>query len=258
MNKMEFESRIHSIASEMDYPPTPEVAGSVMTRLQDGGRPRFTSRRFAWSLTIIFVLVSSLMLIPPARAAIIEFIQIGIVRIFPQQIETQEPLVPLTTTPGEQLPSLIPLLNNIAGETELTDAQENTPYPLLLPTYPSDLGLPDHVYVQDVEGAMTVLVWIDPHLQEDVILSLHFIPAGHWAVRKFEPSVTQETQINGQWAIWTEGPYPLFMRNGTVEVMRLIEGHVLIWEDDEITYRLETDLNLEEAIKIAESLEPIR
>jgi hypothetical protein len=37
----------------------------------------------------------------------------------------------------------------------------------------------------------------------------------------------------------------------------LINGHVLIWEEGNITYRLETALPLEEAIKIAESLQPI-
>ncbi|HSG44423.1 MAG TPA: hypothetical protein VLA72_14835 [Anaerolineales bacterium] len=259
MKKMEFENRLNSIASGMDYPPTPDVAGSVISRLQDvKGHQRFTSRRLAWSLAIIFVLVSSLILIPPARAAIIEFIQIGIVRIFPQPAEPPETLVPSTATPNVQLPSLIPLLDNIAGKTELVTAQNVALYPLRIPTYPSDLGLPDYVYVQDVEGAMTVLVWIDPHQPENVMLSLHIIPAGHWAVRKFEPSVTQETKVNGQRAVWTEGPYPLFLRNGDIEVMRLIEGHVLIWEDGDITYRLETDQSLEEAIKIAESLEPHR
>ena len=197
------------------------------------------------------------MLIPPARAAIIEFIQIGIVRIFPQPTKSPEVVAQPTATRNAQLPLLIPLLENIAGETKLASAQEFVPYSILLPTYPSELGFPDHVYVQDVEGSMTVLVWVDPHQPGDVMLSLHFIPAGHWAVRKFEPSVTQETTINGQRAVWTEGPYPLLLRNGNIEITRLIEGRVLIWEDDEITYRLETDLSLQEAIKIAESLQPI-
>jgi hypothetical protein len=33
---------------------------------------------------------------------------------------------------------------------------------------------------------------------------------------------------------------------------------VLIWSNGDITYRLETDLSMEETLKIAESLEPIR
>jgi hypothetical protein len=88
-------------------------------------------------------------------------------------------------------------------------------------------------------------------------MSLHFIPNGSWMLEKFEPKVTQETQVNGQRAIWTEGPYPLLLSNGNVSWDRLVEGHVLIWKAGNITYRLETGLSLAEALKIAESLKPI-
>ena len=42
--------------------------------------------------------------------------------------------------------------------------------------------------------------------------------------------------------------------DGDYNLRRLITGYVLIWRDGDITYRLETDLPLEEAVKIAESL----
>jgi hypothetical protein len=255
---MNIENRLHSIASGMEYPPTPDIASRVSERLHASTRSRIIPRKLAWSLTIIFVLVSSLMLIPPVRAAVIDFIQIGIVRIFPQPAEAPETLAPPTATPNVQFPSLFPLLENIAGETKLASAQEIVPYSILLPTYPSDIGSPDHVYVQDVEGTMTVLVWVDPRQPENVTMSLHLIPAGHWAINKFGPQIIEETTVNGERALWAEGPYPLFLRNGNVEVVRLIEGRVLIWESDGITYRLETDVNLDEAIKIAESLSPMR
>jgi hypothetical protein len=71
------------------------------------------------------------------------------------------------------------------------------------------------------------------------------------------PKVIQETQVNGQRAVWADGPYPLIMRNGDVSFTRLIEGHVLIWANGDVTYRLETDLSMEEAVKTAESLKPI-
>jgi hypothetical protein len=38
----------------------------------------------------------------------------------------------------------------------------------------------------------------------------------------------------------------------------MIDGHVLIWKEGGLTYRLETDLTLEEALKIAQSLQPIK
>lgn len=261
------EEKLRALASGLDYPRTPDIAGRVTTRLRTSTRPRFSVRILAWSLSILIVLSSSLMLIPPVRAAILEFIQIGVVRIFPRPTTpTVEPVTtatpgaftPNTATPTTSLPSLISFLDQMAGETKLPDAQQMVPYKILLPTYPNEFGDPDYVYVQDAEGAMTILIWVDPQEPDKVILSLHFIPSSSWAINKFGPVVIQEVQVNGHKAIWAEGPYPLIMRNGNIDVTRLIEGHVLIWSQGDITYRLETDQSLEEAIKTAESLAPIQ
>jgi len=261
---MDYENKLRSIASGMEYPRTPDVAGFITTRLRNSTRSRFISRRLAWSLTIILVLCSSLMLIPPARAAIMEFIQIGIVRIFPPSVEptfeaprtaTPESIPLLTATPASS--DLIPILNQIAGETTLAEAQSSVDYEILIPTYPLELGQPDRIYVQDAEGAMTILVWLDPQQPNKILMSLHFIPAGSWAIDKGFPVEILETSVNGQRAVWGEGPYPLRMYNGDLQFTRLIEGHVLIWADGDITYRLETDLPFAEAIKVAESLKPV-
>ncbi len=275
LEREHFENQLSSIAKRLDYPRTPDIAGFVMTRLRTSTDSRFISRplgpawgkRLAWSLTIILILFSSLMLIPPARAAIIEFIQIGIVRIFPRPTEppidtihtaTPDILTRATSTPSLPSATLIPSLSRIAGKTTLAAAQEKVDYPLLLPTYPVDLGPPDYVFAQDAEGTMTILVWLDPRQPNQVLMSLHFVPQGSWGIEKAEPRVIEETNVNGQRAIWAVGPYPLKLRNGDLDFTRLIEGNVLIWADGDITYRLETAQTLEEAIKIAESLEPIR
>jgi hypothetical protein len=268
-----FEKQLVSISKGLDYPRTPNIAGSVMIRLSakgkgmkgEGGR-RFMSRRLAWSLTVILILFSSLMLIPPARAAILEFIQIGIVRIFraeptpiaPPQQEFPSTMIPMTATLAETLETMIPLLERMAGEVTLEEAQQTVNYSILLPSYPPDLGLPDRVFVQDAEGDMTILVWIDPQQPSQVLMSLHMIPPGSWAVDKMDPARIEETTVNGQRAIWAVGPYPLRFSNGNLDFVRLVDGHVLIWTDGEVTYRLETELELEEAIKVAESLEPAR
>jgi hypothetical protein len=60
--------------------------------------------------------------------------------------------------------------------------------------------------------------------------------------------------VRGQRALWTEGPYLIQQRDGDYSIRRLIDGHVLIWQEGEITYRLETGAPLDEAVKIAESL----
>ena len=262
-----FENQLRSIAKQMDYPRTPDIAGSVKTRLRTSTRPRFFSRKLAWSLTMILVLFSSLMLIPPVRAAVVEFIQIGIVRIFPRPTElpidtissaTPDSLIPKTATPSIPAATLIPSLSRIAGETTLGDAQQRVDYSILLPAYPADLGPPDHVFLQDAEGAMTILVWLDRSQPKRVLMSLHFIPEGSWGIEKSEPRFIEPANVNGQPAIWAVGHYPLRLINGDFEFTRLIDGNVLIWTDGELTYRLETNQALQEAIKIAESLEPIR
>jgi hypothetical protein len=269
MNELQqelFEKQLASTSRQMEYPRTPDIAGSVMRRLHGPTRPRLISRRVAWSLTVILILFASLMLNPPARAAILEFIQIGVVRIFraeptpsgPPNQEVPSATIPMTATPAATSRPLIPILESLAGEMTLEEAQKAVEYPILLPSYPADLGPPDRIFVQEAEGKMTILVWIDPQQPDQILMSLHIVPPGSWAIDKFDPTLVQETTVNGQRAIWAVGPYPLRLRNSDIQFTRLIEGHVLIWTEDDLTYRLETDLSLEETIKIAESLEPIR
>ncbi len=143
-----FEKQVLSLSKGLEYPRTPEIAGTVMTRLRGATRPRFISRRLVWSLTIILILFSSLMLIPSARAAILEFIQIGVVRIFPAEPtplappnqEIPPPTVPITATPAPTSQPLIPLLEKLAGEMTLEEAQKAVDYPILLPSYPPRPG----------------------------------------------------------------------------------------------------------------------
>ncbi|OGO36261.1 MAG: hypothetical protein A2Z03_07880 [Chloroflexi bacterium RBG_16_56_8] len=261
---MDYGEYLRLLAKGVDYPPTPDIAGAVLRRLRPAARAPFMPRRMAWALAVILVLLSGMLLVPPARAALLEFIQIGAVRIF--GLES----APISTIPAEELPvTMAPLtatpaaatssgLENWAGETTLEDAQARAGFPILLPVYPADLGLPQHVYVQDMNGTMIIFVWLDPLQQDKVRMSLHAVAAGSWAIEKVNVKTIQETGVNGKRAAWVVGPYIVRMRNGDLEIQRLIEGHVLVWTAGDITYRLETYESLEEAIKIAESLKPMR
>ena len=280
MSEMDFETQMRSIAQRINYPHTPDFAGRVFPRpgrspsptgrgVRGEGRSRFISKGWAWSLTLIVVLLFSLMLIPPVRAAVLEFIQIGIVRIFPRPTDTPpletprtatpQSFAPVTATPYLESSTLLVDLSRLAGEKTLPQAQSlvSSYYPILLPTYPRDVGEPDRVFVQDADGAMTILFWFDPNDPEKVMLSLHIIPEGSWAIRKSEPVTIEETLVNGQRAVWAVGPYPLRYSNGDIDFTRLIDGHVLIWTDGNVTYRLESNLSMEEAIKVAESLQSL-
>jgi len=252
------ESRLQALAKEFQYPPTPSVTDAVMTRLRSPMTHPQRNRQLAWALTIIIVLLAGLMAVPPVRAAVLEFIQIGIVRIFPAPIESPVPTIetPVTSTPALTQSNLIPLLESLSGETTLEGARNIVDFPIPLPTYPSDLGEPDRVFVQDADGWMVILIWIDERQPDRVQMSLHLIEPGSWTIGKYQPEAIQETTVHNQPAIWTAGEYPLILSNGDAEFTRMIIGHVLIWEENQITYRLETDESLEESVRIAESLTP--
>ena len=209
--------------------------------------------RLTWVLFALIIIAGGLLAVPPVRAHILEFLQVGAVRIF-----LGEPVEgpALTRVPDGSSPAqaLIPSLQIIAGEIDLQTAQEQVPFPIPLPGYPADLGEPDLVFLQDMAGPFLVLVWMDPCLPDQVRLSLHLIGPGSYALGKSMPRTVEMTRVNGQPAVWAEGLYILTMMNGGVENYRLLDGHVLIWEESGLTYRLETDLSMEEAIRIAESL----
>jgi hypothetical protein len=270
---MRFEQEIQATASNFSYPETPNIAKVVMPRLQPQAlTPRLFARKLAWAVVVIVVLITTLMTVPPVRAAVLEWIQIGIVRIFPREPVPAPPptslpnpsigVVPVTATPAPTLsaPTETPVpfsFLDLAGETTLTEAQARLNFPILIPSYPKDLGQPDKVYLQEQGSPMLILIWLDPANPKRVRLSLHTIAPGSWGIDKLRPKVIQQTTVNGQSGVWTEGPYFLQLHNGDFEVVRLIAGHVLIWTQDKLTYRLETDFSLEEATRIAESLAPI-
>ena len=269
------DERLKEVASRFRYPPTPDVAEAVMKRLDSGNRLLVLLRSAGAIVTLLFLVLVLLFAVPGVRAEIIRFFQVGVVRIFPAN-ETQTavpalPQVPRTATPltvspstatpqtsstppatSTKLPANI-TLSDLAGETTLEAAQTSFPFQIRLPSYPASLGAPERVFVQ-ADGPMIILVWTDPTDSQKALLSLYEIGPGSVFIRKFEPRVIQETQVNGQYAVWVEGPYLVQLTDGSYAQRTLVSGNTLIWEENGITYRLESDLGLEEAIKIAESL----
>jgi hypothetical protein len=263
-----WEERLLAAARELPYPPTPDIAAGVTRRLGVGDRGKVLAYpRVAWALAaVIVLLLATILLVPPVRAAVLDFLQLGAVRIFlvePDATPTMSPSQtpdPSASTQPTPRPTRTPLylasLLDLEGEMPLEEAVERLSIPLSLPAFPSDLGLPDHAYLQDQDDQFLILVWTDPQDDSRVLLSLHAIGPNSWAITKMSPAVVGFTQVNGREALWAEGPYPMVMTRGRMDIRRLVAGHVLIWEHDGVTYRLESDLPMGEAVKIAESLQP--
>lgn len=253
-----WEARLRDAARAFPYPPTPNIAGAVWAQLAEEAGQKAglrVSRRLVWAALIVLLILGGLLAVPQVRAALVEYLQIGAIRIFlVEPTPTSTPL-PSTSTPQPTATPLASLLD-LAGETALAEAQQETGFPIRLPTYPADLGQPDAVFLQQLGGPVVVLVWLDDAEPNRVRLSLHQLGPGTFG-DKGDPGRVEETLVNGRRAIWAEGPYILQYRHGSrvdYDLRRLVEGHVLIWTEDGITYRLETDLALAEAVRVAESL----
>ncbi len=250
--KTPIDQEISSLAPRFKYPPTPDVSAKVRAKL-GAAHPGL---RVVWKPVAIVVLLLLLMLfsVPAVRAKLAEIFQVGVVRIFPNAATpypTPHRYFAGTLTPGKDPPDS---LLNLAGRTTLEDARQKAGFSLQLPAYPPDLGAPDIVYHQ-AEADMVVLVWLEPLNPEKVYLSLHQLGPDSFVLKKMNPTVVQETMVDGQYALWTSGPYMLEIEGKDYKLLRLLEGHTLIWETGAITYRLESGLPLEEAVRIAESLE---
>ena len=75
----------------------------------------------------------------------------------------------------------------------------------------------------------------------------------------YPDTLIEELEVRGSEALWFEGAlhelqYVDVEGNLRTEFERTVEGNTLAWEVGEITYRLETHLPKEEALKIAESV----
>lgn len=263
-NPSTLEEHLREYGQAFPYPPAPDLRQAVLLRL---AAPRASRLRPAlrWAV-LALILFAALMAVPQVRAQVIEILRIGVVRIFPTApppapaptASSSGPQIPLTATPRPTFepqlePESITSLQGLAGEITLEEARAALSFPILLPSFPADLGAPDRVFLQQ-RDQLLILAWLDPSHPDRARLSLHEIAPGSVIVEKYEPRLIQETEVNGHPAAWVTGPYLLQVTAGEVSWRRLVEGNSLIWEAEGITYRLESPLSLEETLKIAESL----
>jgi hypothetical protein len=134
-------------------------------------------------------------------------------------------------------------LGGFSGETTFAEALRLSGFDLRLPDEPLDLGVPDHVYYQDRSGAVVTLVWDVPGTN-NVRFSLE-VSASEAAPHVIGFSAQPQVVVNQQAAYWLPNP----ARDGG--------SHVLVWRNNDLTYRLGTQEPLETAVRVAESLEMV-
>lgn len=171
------------------------------------------------------------------------------------------PAIPATATPvpTRTLPAL-------SGATTLDDARRRAPFQVLLPAYPENVGDPDEVYLQELGGPgemQLILRYSDaarsPGRTDRTFTLYQFKATGIFMKTVGSGTRLQEVQVRGATGYWLEGAVHLIeyrTADGAerVEFKRQVVGNTLAWEVGDMTYRLETSLPLDEALRIAESL----
>jgi len=265
--KPAWEELMEQTARDFPYPPTPDMAGRLRGRLkQRRGAVRMRLARGA--VLAVLMGLAVMLVVPEVRAAVLEFIRIGAVRIFlieasPSPSPSAEASVTRSPRPTQTPYPTRMLLQSVLelpGETRLATAQSAFGNRIQLPAYPVDLGQPDRVFLQStVQGPLVTLVWMEGDAPERVRMSLEVLT--EWVLTsKMYPAEAerQRLEINGMEAVWLGSPHEIWYSLDRFDFSRWVSRPVLVWQAGEgaaLTYRLEADLPLEEAIKVAESLE---
>jgi hypothetical protein len=151
--------------------------------------------------------------------------------------------------------------------TRLEQARASVPYEVRIPTL-EGLGVPDEVYVLSYPpGGQVALVFGPrsglPEAAETGVGLLFTQFRAELDTRFIEKSVGPSTRVeqltvNGGLGFWLDGPAHLFIyRDQTGEIrdesIRLA-GNTLIWEQGELTMRIEGQMSREKALQIAASI----
>ncbi len=245
------------------YPATPALATRVRAQLESQSRQRraWVPRR-AFALAVAIVLAITLLLaFPETREALAQLLGLRTIRIIPvTPTPTLTNLFPTPLLGGEAgaTPAQILTARAQCCETTLAEAQEKSKFKILLPSSQT----PSRVYLQMIpdfgSGAQQViLVFGDPNASQFVLYQ-----ATNFLYGKIVSggTVISEAQVKGQRALWFTGAPHLLVyldSNNRIrfESERVVNLNTLAWESGDVTYRLETTMSKEDAIRIAESLQ---
>jgi len=206
------------------FPDEPDLAPRVLARLE---RP---ARRW-WLVPALVALAvaGALFAIPQTRAAILDLFRIGGVEV--RRVETQ-PRAPVRP----------PLLGR---GVSLATAQSTVDFPLLVPRDP---------FTAYVDGKMVNLRW------KRYVLSQWHGEQLPFAQKQVGPgSQTAGVEVRGVPGFWITGArHEIIYRDPATDQIvaksRRLAGNVLIWEDGDVTYRLEGARTVADARAVARNL----
>jgi hypothetical protein len=258
---------LRDLAAAVAFPQAAAGAGSpgaedLATRarrriVESGIEPRRAGR---WPLRRSVVLALAALLVVAAVAAAVVLGLPGLRIVFgpgPSPGPVATATVPTSGPPGATL--------GLGSAVSLADAERLAGLDVLLPSDPA-IGPPDAMYLGPY-GRVSLVWRVRPGLPETLsggigLLISEFrgsVDEGY--VQKVVGSGAQLTRVtvDGGRGFWIDGPPHFFMYVGPdgqmVEDSHRAVGDTLAWTVGGVTYRIESSLGMEDAIRLAESLE---
>lgn len=271
--KDELEQALTRLGSELDYPEPADLAARVGRTLRAGGdRPRGTRWGFwprprrRWSLgrpawkpiavaaaLVVVIFAGSLVAFPSVRETVADWLGVRGIGIT---------VVPTLSPVPSSYRSL--LIGRPAG---IEEARAAVAWPVLVPEDPL-LGPPDEVYLDLAHpyGAVSLVWGARPGLPTASTTGAGLLLTefrGSISERYFQKFVGPGTTIErvhvgdgvGYWISGAPHEVVLLDPSGEpiLETIRLA-GNVLMWEDGELTLRIESELGKDDALRVAASV----
>jgi hypothetical protein len=248
MSELELELR----ELRIDWPETPDLATAVQGRLAAPPvRRRAWFDRPAWQLAVacVALVIAVVMAIPPARAAVLDWLGFGSVRIVREE--------PRPSRFGQALA--------LGDPVTLARAQRALPVRV-----PEELGRPDAVYLYDhpAMGPRVDLVYrARPGLPASsntgaglLITEFRAVASPYIEKSAGEGAKVERLTVDGDPAFFISGAPHGFAytvpdtENTNFEQQRLAGNTLLVDRSDGILLRIEGDISRDRAVEIAESM----
>lgn len=254
---------LHVLGNHLVYPPTPDIASTVHRELASNPvaprnswwKPHFQRRQLAsLAATAILALAIVIAAIPGARTAAADWFGLPGVIFFTESTRTVE---------------ITPIGNRyrIGRTVTLDEAREQVPYAVLVPAQPG-LEEPDEVWLNPipVDGE----VWFIYHTTDEIPKAsvagaglLISQVRGELNPRMYGKGIPTGTQVDkitvhgrpGYWITGDPHTFSYFDPDGEMQQDTLrLAGNTLLWQQGDLTLRLESALDRDRAIAIAESM----
>ena len=237
----ELELALRQLGAAVEFPPEPDLAGSVRRRLGEAPSRRWAPRRIALvALAVLVVTVGAALVVPSARTAVLEWLGIKGVQV----------------TRVETLPK-VSLLNDIGLGERVSFPEARRRAPWLVEPHLDSLDPPDQIYYStSLPFGQVSFLWGS---KTEVQLLMTQAQGVAFAEKMLGPGTNVErANVDARPGIWFTGDPHVFLfrdRRGDIrEETARLAGKTLLWQHGELTVRLEGELSKKSALEIARSV----